>query len=112
MLYCASVLLGFYSTHTATTSTLRNSARSVFAMSAIPIPTTNKIQTYEWRALYLTALFETDKNRLPGRILRAERALIIREHELFACGGGTEEKTIVNNALHALSALRRCLGLA
>lgn len=81
-----------------------------FAMSSIPI--TNKVETSEWRALYLMALFETDKNRLPGRILRAERALIIREHELFASDGATEEKTIVNNALHALNALRRCLGLA
>jgi len=80
--------------------------------STIPLPsTTEKGELCEWRTLYLTALFETDKGRLPGRILRAERALVRREHELFATAGSKEEKTIVNNALHALHALRGCLGL-
>jgi hypothetical protein len=64
----------------------------------------------EWRSLYLTALFETDKSRLPGRILRAERALMIREHQLFAAPANADERTVVINALNALHALRRCLG--
>ena len=79
-------------------------------MSAIPMfSPNNSIPNSEWRSLYLTALFETDKSRLPGRILRAERALVRREHELFATTSDTEERTIVNNALNALQALRRCL---
>jgi len=65
----------------------------------------------EWRSLYLTALFETDKTRLPGRIYRAQRALVRRERELFTTVSDAAEKSAVNNALHALHALRRCLGL-
>ncbi len=80
-------------------------------MSAIPLfSSTNEKLVPEWRSLYLTALFETDKSRLPGRILRAERALIIREHQLFGATADNSERTIVTNALNALEALRRCLG--
>jgi hypothetical protein len=79
-------------------------------MSAIPIHHAGQ-EISEWRSLYLTALFETDKTRLPGRIYRAQRALVRRERELFAVVSDTAEKTAVNNALHALHALRRCLGL-
>jgi hypothetical protein len=81
-------------------------------MSAIsvPSPAAEKITVPEWRSLYLTALFETDKSRLPGRILRAERALMIREHQLFTTPSTTNERAIVTNALNALNALRRCLG--
>jgi hypothetical protein len=83
-------------------------------MSAIPVPshTNEKPQMYEWRSLYLNALFETDKTRLPARILSAERALMRRERELFAMASDTTERTIVNNALNALAALRRCIGLS
>ena len=73
-------------------------------------PASEKLAIPEWRSLYLTALFETDKRRLPGRILRAERALMIREHQLFAATTNSDERTVVNNALNALHALRRCLG--
>jgi len=78
-------------------------------MSAIPLNPTKEIS--EWRSLYLTALFETDKARLPGRIYRAQRALVRRERELFTNASDTGEKTAVNNAIQALYALRRCLGL-
>jgi hypothetical protein len=83
-------------------------------MSAISFPSgknKKKTETSDWRSLYLNALFEKDKSCLPSRILSAERALVRRERELFATGSGTDEKTTVNNALHALRALRQCLGL-
>jgi hypothetical protein len=81
-------------------------------MSAAPVlsPVNENLVVPEWRSLYLNALFETDKTRLPGRILRAERALMIREHQLFSVSTDTEERTIVISALNALHALRRCLG--
>ncbi len=81
-------------------------------MSAAPVlaPAIEKPMVPEWRSLYLTALFETDKRRLPGRILRAERALMIREHQLFTTPTNGEERMVVINALNALHALRRCLG--
>ena len=80
-------------------------------MSTISINRISK-EAPEWRALYLAALFETDKNRLPVRIHHAERALVQRERELYAASTGAAEKTAVNNALHALHALRMCLELA
>ncbi len=80
-------------------------------MSAITVhPVGDKMDLPEWRSLYLTALFETDRTRLPGRIYRAERALTRRERELFVSGSAAE-KTAVSGALHALHALRRCLGI-
>jgi len=82
-------------------------------MSAISLlsPAGEKPPVVEWRSLYLSALFETDKTQLPGRILRAERALMRREQELFKMTSDEAERTTVNNALNALSALRRCSGL-
>ncbi|HEY6184657.1 MAG TPA: hypothetical protein VIW67_20595 [Terriglobales bacterium] len=79
-------------------------------MSAAPVLSPEKPIVPEWRSLYLTALFETDKSRLPGRILRAERALMIREHQLFTIPTADDERAVVVNALNALHALRRCLG--
>ena len=81
-------------------------------MSAAPVlsPVNEKTMVPEWRSLYLTALFETDKSRLPGRILRAERALMIREHQLFTAPTGNDERAVVINALNSLHALRQCLG--
>jgi len=82
-------------------------------MSAIPVPSHpgEKPQISEWRSLYLNALFETDKTRMPARILSAERALMRRERELFSIASDATERAIVNNALNALAALRRCIGL-
>src|SRR5436853_6569853 len=88
--------------------------RETLAMSAIPVlaSANEKTSNSQWRSLYLNALFETDKTRLPGRILRAERALVEREHQLFTTTSSTDERVTVNNALNALHALRRCLGLS
>ena len=38
---------------------------------------------FDWRDLYLQALFETDRSRMYSRIAEAERVLFRREHELF-----------------------------
>jgi hypothetical protein len=82
-------------------------------MSAVPLlsPASKTPPISEWRSLYLTALFETDKTQLPARILCAERALMRREQELFRMISDEAERTTVNNALNALAALRRCTGL-
>jgi hypothetical protein len=61
-----------------------------------------------WRELYKAALFETDRHKLPSRIAEAEKALILRERELFATyGGSSDEGQAVDQALYALRALRR-----
>jgi hypothetical protein len=66
----------------------------------------------KWRELYLAALFETDKKKLPLSIATAELAMIQRARELFAVHeGGDEERDGLQEALYALRALRHCIEL-
>ena len=66
----------------------------------------------KWRELYLAALFETDKQKLPVCIATAERAMSQRARELFAAPeGGDEERDGLQEALYALRALRHCVEL-
>jgi len=66
----------------------------------------------KWRELYTAALFETDNNRLAGRIADAEKAIVARARELFAAGSDTiEEDQALDDALYALKALQSCLEL-
>lgn len=63
-----------------------------------------------WRDLYVAALFETDKNRIPTRIADAERAIVCRARELFSAKSDTiEEDQALDDALYALRALQNCL---
>lgn len=65
-----------------------------------------------WRELYTAALFESDNNRLAGRIADAEKAIVARARELFAAGADTiEEDQALDDALYALRALQSCLEL-
>ena len=66
---------------------------------------------YVWHDIYMAALFEADKRQMPARIAEAERILAERERELFLPESNVEERRAVTAALHALSALRTCLGL-
>jgi hypothetical protein len=65
---------------------------------------------FDWRDLYLQALFETDRSHVYARIAEAERTLYRREHALFADSNARVEREAVANALNALHALRSCLG--
>ena len=65
---------------------------------------------YRWSAAYMAALFESDEERMQTRILDAERTLAKREHELSTFPKNVHERQAVIAALHALSALRFCLG--
>jgi|ERR1700688_1056645 len=63
-----------------------------------------------WRELYSAALFETDKSRIPDRIVDAEKAIVTRARELFSAGADTiEEDQALDDALYALRALQNCL---
>jgi len=63
-----------------------------------------------WRELYTAALFERDRQQIPGRIAAAEKAIIERSRELFAAGSDTvEEDLALDDALYALKALQSCL---
>jgi len=60
-----------------------------------------------WRELYLAALAEADMQKLPSRIIAAERALYVRTLELLAISEqrGPESKAL-DNCLEALCVLR------
>jgi len=63
-----------------------------------------------WRAMYTTALFESDWQRLPERIAEAERVLVRRAGELLKTSGDNiEEEQAVDDALYRLRALARLL---
>lgn len=65
-----------------------------------------------WRELYRAAISETDQQKLPSRIAEAERALVLRGRELSATSGNNrDEGQAMDDALHALRALRHCLEL-
>jgi hypothetical protein len=65
-----------------------------------------------WRDLYVSALFETDRARLPNRIAEAERAIVVRARELFSAQADTiEEDQALDDALYSLRALQTCLEL-
>lgn len=75
------------------------------------LPTPGPTHHQSWHDLYLQALFETNKSKLPRSIAEAERALLIREHELFTGRQDPIEREAVNAALHALQALKSCMGI-
>ena len=63
-----------------------------------------------WRELYVAALFETDREKMPSRIAEAEQAIVARARELFSAGNDTiEEDQALDDALYALRALQSCL---
>jgi hypothetical protein len=64
-----------------------------------------------WHDLYIQAVFESDRNKISGRIRDAEKALANREHELYSIPQSTVERQAVVTAMHSLDALRICLDL-
>jgi hypothetical protein len=64
-----------------------------------------------WRELYIAALFERDREKLPSRIDAAETALLSRGRELFVSHDNIDEAEAVDQALYAIRALRTCLKL-
>ncbi len=65
-----------------------------------------------WHIAYMAALFEADRSQMNSRIKEAERQILLRERELLGDRSMFTERSALNNALHALHALRSCLGLS
>ena len=65
-----------------------------------------------WRDLYVAALFEKDRTKLPQRIVEARAAIADRRRKLFASGNDTRERQVLDNALFSLGALKLCLYIA
>jgi hypothetical protein len=59
----------------------------------------------------MQAVFESDRNKISGRIRDAEKALANREHELYSIPQSTAERQAVVTPMHSLNALRTCLDL-
>jgi hypothetical protein len=63
-----------------------------------------------WHVLYHAALFETDRDKIPGRIAEAESAILCRIGDLFVVTTDhIEEDVVLDDALYALRALRSCV---
>ena len=63
-----------------------------------------------WRDLYLQALAETNRTKVPERISRAEKALADREREIREDGEDPDELGLISKAFGTLHALRLFLG--
>jgi len=64
----------------------------------------------DWKDLYVAALLEGDKEKIPPLIDRAERAIVERARELFrTTGDHIQEEEGLEDALYALHALKTCL---
>jgi hypothetical protein len=62
------------------------------------------------RKLYVAALMEIDDDKMSGRIVEAEGAILARAKELLKAGDNThEEEELMAGALLALNALRSYL---
>ena len=67
----------------------------------------------EWKKLYLAALFESNKSKIPVKIAEAQRALSQRRSELLnQSTGDAREIQALDNALFSLNALRNCVVLS
>jgi hypothetical protein len=73
--------------------------------------TSSKSFDYSWRQLYIAALFENDKRKLAEKIAIAQQAVGTRRQELFASGGDTRERQVLDNALFSLHALATALAV-
>ena len=63
-----------------------------------------------WKDLYVAALLEGDRDKIPSRIAQAERAIVDRARELFKTEGDhIQEEEGLEDALYALHALKTCL---
>ena len=60
----------------------------------------------DWKALYKAAIYETDSRVGSQKVAEAEKAVLLRERELFYGEGTLEEKEVLEDALYCLRALR------
>ena len=60
----------------------------------------------DWKALYRSAILETNRNVIPRKVRIAEQAVLARERELFYAGGTSDEKESLEEALYLLRAYK------
>jgi len=78
----------------------------------MPIVESHSLGTTGWKQLYVAALLEGDKHKIPSLIVDAERAILKRARELSpAERDSVEEREGLDDALYALHALKSCLAV-
>jgi hypothetical protein len=60
----------------------------------------------DWKALYRAAIYETDGRVGSQKVAEAEKAVLVREREIFYAEGTLEEKDALEDALYCLRALK------
>jgi hypothetical protein len=74
------------------------------------VATSHPPKAKDWKDLYVAALLEGDKDKIPFLIDQAERAIVDRARELFQTQGDhIQEEEGLEDALYALHALKTCL---
>ena len=69
-------------------------------------------QANRWKDLYVVALLEGEREKIPSVIAEAERAIVDRVRALFqASGDHIQERQDLDDALYALHALKSCLAI-
>ncbi len=84
-------------------------AFSHFPTNEGPVDLPHRLQP--WYDAYMSALFEPDRRQIGHRIRHAEQLILKREQELCRQRNQLAEQRALNHALHALKALRSCLGV-
>jgi hypothetical protein len=69
--------------------------------------TMSNLEFPEWQEPYLEALMETDQGKLVGRVDLAERTIFLRLKEIQRSSKRRAEEQAIEDALRALSFLRR-----
>jgi hypothetical protein len=68
-----------------------------------------------WKDLYMAALFENDKGKLPKRIAEAQKAIGLERKKLLLSArsirGISQERQVLDNALFSLQALASCMAI-
>jgi hypothetical protein len=59
-----------------------------------------------WKTLYRVAIFETNRNVIPQRLLVAEEAVLARGRDLYRQSGNIHERKAVETALYCLRAYK------
>jgi len=60
----------------------------------------------DWKTLYRAAILEASASRIRQRVTEAEKAVLVRQRELFYADGSAEEMEALEDALYALRAFR------
>jgi hypothetical protein len=87
----------------------RKDLRHGGTMTSSSVPTESS--KVGWKELYTSALFETDKSKMAGKIIEAQTAILIRRRELMKVGADIRERQGLDTALLSLQALANCLEL-